>query len=248
MKQSSSNFIDFTRYDTSKPIREITYEALKDAIIAGTILPGERIVESSFAKRFNISRTPVREALRKLEQDGLVEYTPRKGVVVKSLDANDINEIYLIRETLEDLALGFSVQYVQPCHIVQLKATMESIDNCVASGDIETASKHSRDIHIQIYRLSGLNRLVNILSTLDEYMNRFSYMSLSDDERRHIAAAEHYAIIDALAQKDIEQLRKLSKNHLESSRINCIAAYEKRRQQTFENLHKHNKQGKAIFS
>lgn len=223
--------IDFTRYDASKPIREITYEALKDAIIAGTILPGERIVESSFAKRLNISRTPIREALRKLEQDGLVEYTPRKGVIVKSLDREDIEEIYMIREVLEALALRKAIVNVTAEDIADLRATLRIVEEHVANDEIETASKHSREIHMRMYRLSGLERLVNILNTLDEYMDRFSYMSLSDAEQRRIAAREHGQLIDALEAADIDVLLELNTKHLITARDSCIAAYESRKQE-----------------
>lgn len=223
--------IDFTRYDASKPIREITYEALKDAIISGAILPGERIVESTFAKRLNISRTPIREALRKLEQDGLIEYTPRRGVVVRSLRTEDIDEIYIIREALESLALTYAVQRVSPDGIARLRETMRGIAEHVDDGDIDSASKRSRDIHIQIYRMSGMERLVSILNSLDEYMDRFSYMSLTDEARRHDAAREHGAIIDALEARDLDAVLAISKLHLEGARINCIRAYERRRKE-----------------
>ncbi len=228
--------IDFTRYDASKPIREITYEALKDAIISGAILPGERIVESNFAKRFNISRTPIREALRKLEQDGLIEYTPRRGVVVRSLRTEDINEIYIIREALEALALTHAIKNVTPEGIASLRETLREIAEHVDDGDIDAASKRSRDIHIQIYRMCGMERLVSIYNSLDEYMDRFSYMSLTDEARRHDAAREHGAIIDALAACDLETLLAVSKAHLEGARVNCILAYERRRKQAEEAL------------
>ena len=228
--------IDFTRYDASKPIREITYEALKDAIISGEILPGERIVESSFAKKLNISRTPIREALRKLEQDGLVEYTPRKGVIVKSLEEADINEIYMIREVLEALALHKALDNVTPERIADLRATLADIDDCVERGEIDAASKHSREIHLKMYRMSNMDRLVTILNTLDEYMDRFSYMSLSDDERRRTAAREHRELVDALESKNRSALLAKSKSHLESARLNCIHAYEARKQESLEKM------------
>lgn len=230
--------IDFTRYDSSKPIREITYEALKDAIIAGAILPGERIVESNFAKQLNISRTPIREALRKLEQDGLVEYTPRKGVIVKSLEEEDINEIYTIREVLEALALQKALARITPEDIADLRHTLSQIDECVLSGDIVTASKHSREVHLKIYRMSGMERLVGLLNTLDEYMDRFSFMSLSDDERRKTAAREHRQLVDALEEGQIDKVLAISKAHLNGARINCIVAYETRKREALANKKK----------
>ena len=89
----------------SRPIREIAYEMLKHAIITGEIPAGERIVETDYAERLHISRTPLREALRKLERDGLVEYVMRRGVVVRAFTIADVEEIYTIRNALEMLTL-----------------------------------------------------------------------------------------------------------------------------------------------
>lgn len=228
--------IDFTRYDSSKPIREITYEALKDAIIAGDILPGERIVESSFAKRLNISRTPIREALRKLEQDGLVVYTPRKGVVVKSLEEKDINDIYTIRTTLETLALTKAIDNVTPEKIAKMRDILSRANQALIDGDIESAAKISREMHMEIYELSGMDRLVTVMNTLDEYMDRFSYMSMSDEERRQTAAREHDEMVNALEARDLETLIHVSEVHLEGARIKCLAAYEKHREDAKKRL------------
>ena len=107
----------------SKPIREIAYEVLKKAIISGEIPAGERIVETDYADRLHISRTPLREALRKLERDGLVEYVMRRGVVVRAFTIDDVREIYMIRNALEMLTLPAIIE----------KATKEGLA-CGAKG------------------------------------------------------------------------------------------------------------------
>ena len=92
----------------SRPIREIAYDVLKKAIITGEIPAGERIVETEYADRLHISRTPLREALRKLERDGLVEYVMRRGVIVHAFTTEDVDQIYTIRNALEMLTLPIS--------------------------------------------------------------------------------------------------------------------------------------------
>ena len=99
------NTISFQPMMESRPIREIAYEVLKHAIITGEIPAGERIVETDYADRLHISRTPLREALRKLERDGLVEYVLHRGVVVRAFTIADVEEIYTIRNALEMLTL-----------------------------------------------------------------------------------------------------------------------------------------------
>ena len=112
----------FERMGESKPIREIAYETLKHAIITGEIPAGSRIVETDYAERMHISRTPLREALRKLEQDGLVEYVMRRGVIVRAFTMEDVMEIYTIRNSLEMLTLPAIIQKATPQDLAELRA------------------------------------------------------------------------------------------------------------------------------
>ena len=122
----------------SRPIREIAYEVLKHAIITGEIPAGERIVETDYAERLHISRTPLREALRKLERDGLVEYVLRRGVVVRAFTIADVEEIYTIRNALEMLTLPAIVKNATEEDIAALKEHLREMDEVMAHGDIET--------------------------------------------------------------------------------------------------------------
>lgn len=108
----------------SRPIREIAYEVLKHAIVTGEIPAGERIVETDYAERLHISRTPLREALRKLERDGLVEYVLRRGVVVRAFTIEDVDEIYTIRNALEMLTLPAIVERATQEDIASLRAKL----------------------------------------------------------------------------------------------------------------------------
>ena len=112
----------------SRPIREIAYEVLKKAIITGEIPAGERIVETDYADRLHISRTPLREALRKLERDGLVEYVMRRGVVVRAFTIEDVKEIYTIRNALEMLTLPAIVEKATAEDIASLREKLAEMD------------------------------------------------------------------------------------------------------------------------
>lgn len=221
--------INYALFASDKSIRDVMYEILKDAIISGDILPGEHIVESAYAKRYNISRTPIREALRKLEQDGLVEYRARKGVIVRSLEEEDIREIYVIRQALEDLALQYAVKNVTEEDIQTLYAILDETATFIRVGDIGSASKNSRQIHVYIYRLSGLSRLQTLIGSLNEYMDRFSFMTLSDHDRQAQSAKEHRAMVDALKERDMEKLISISHDHLLRAQKKCIEGYKERK-------------------
>ena len=143
----------------SKPIREVAYETLKNAIVTGEIPAGSRIVETEYAERMHISRTPLREALRKLERDGLVEYVVRRGVVVRAFTIADVEEIYTIRNALEMLTLPAIVRNATAEDIRSLRALLQEMDAFDETGDIEALSPRARAFHTQLTRLSKMNRL-----------------------------------------------------------------------------------------
>lgn len=208
----------------SRPIREIAYEMLKHAIITGDIPAGERIVETDYADRLHISRTPLREALRKLERDGLVEYVLRRGVVVRAFTLEDVSQIYTIRNALEMLTLPAIIKNVQDKDIVSLREKLKEMDACLEKDDIEGLSPLARAFHDQIIRQSGQNRILRVIETQDEYITRFSAMAIKQENRRTEAHKEHYQIVDYLERRDLQGLEALMASHIERSKEKCIQA------------------------
>ena len=139
--------LTFQPMTESRPIREIAYDVLKKAIITGEIPAGERIVETEYADRLHISRTPLREALRKLERDGLVEYVMRRGVVVHAFTTEDVDQIYTIRNSLEMLTLPYIIENATAEDIAALREKLAAMDALIARDDIEGLSPLARDFH-----------------------------------------------------------------------------------------------------
>ena len=221
--------IPFQPMMESRPIREIAYEVLKHAIITGEIPAGERIVETEYADRLHISRTPLREALRKLERDGLVEYVQRRGVIVRAFTIADVEEIYTIRNALEMLTLPAIIEKATPADIASLRARLHEMDKMLESGDIENLSLMARAFHSEITRISGLNRILRVIESQDEFINRFSAMAIRQENRRVQAHEEHYKLVEYIENKDLEHLEKLTKKHIERSKENCLAALAQQR-------------------
>ena len=215
----------------SRPIREIAYEVLKHAIITGEIPAGERIVETDYAERLHISRTPLREALRKLERDGLVEYVLRRGVVVRAFTMEDVDEIYTIRNALEMLTLPAIIEKATPADIASLRARLHEMDKMLESGDIENLSLMARAFHSEITRISGLNRILRVIESQDEFINRFSAMAIRQENRRVQAHEEHYKLVEFVEQKDLEHFQKLMNRHIERSKECCLQALAAQRAQ-----------------
>ena len=214
----------------SRPIREIAYEVLKHAIITGEIPAGERIVETDYAERLHISRTPLREALRKLERDGLVEYVLRRGVVVRAFTIADVEEIYTIRNALEMLTLPAIIRNATAEDVASLKERLREMDEVMAHGDIETLSPMARAFHSQLTALCRQNRILRVIEGQDEFITRFSAMAIRQENRRTQAHEEHYKLVEYVEKRDLEHLEKLMRKHIERSKENCLAALAAQKQ------------------
>ena len=214
----------------SRPIREIAYEVLKKAIITGEIPAGERIVETDYADRLHISRTPLREALRKLERDGLVEYVMRRGVIVHAFTTEDVEQIYTIRNCLELLTLPDIIEKATPEDIAHLQEMLAKMDELNEKNDVEALSPVARDFHTAITAISGKNRILRVIEGQDEYIRRFSAMAIKQEDRRNEANEEHHRLVDLIEQKDLPAFEALMKQHIERSKECCLAALAARKQ------------------
>ena len=213
----------------SRPIREIAYEVLKRAIISGEIPAGERIVETDYAERLHISRTPLREALRKLERDGLVEYVLRRGVIVKAFTLKDVDEIYTIRNALEMLTLPAIVEKATQEDIASLRAKLKEMDKLMTKDDVAGLSPLARAFHSQFTHLCGQLRILRVIEGQDEFITRFSAMSIAQENRRSSAHQEHHEMVNLLEKRDLGALQTLVQKHIDRSKANCLAAIARER-------------------
>jgi len=210
----------------SKPIREIAYETLKHAIITGELPAGSRIVETEYAERMHISRTPLREALRKLERDGLVEYMLRRGVVVRAFTIADVEEIYTIRNALEMLTLPAIIANATPSDLTGLRRLLDEMDPLTVNSDISALSPRARSFHAQLTAISGQKRIIRAIEGQDEYITRFSALAIAKEDRRLQAHQEHHQLVDLVEKKDLPAFEALMRKHIERSKQNCLLALE----------------------
>ena len=214
----------------SRPIREIAYEVLKKAIITGEIPAGERIVETDYADRLHISRTPLREALRKLERDGLVEYVMRRGVVVRAFTIEDVREIYTIPNALEMLTLPSIIENATPEDIQALREKLAEMDRLQEKDDVEGLSPLAREFHWMLTSISQQKRILRVIESQDEYIRRFSAMAIRQENRRSAAHQEHHRLVDYVEAKDLDRFTELTKKHIERSMENCLDALAAQKQ------------------
>ena len=198
--------------------------------LAGEIPAGERIVETEYADRLHISRTPLREALRKLERDGLVEYVMRRGVIVHAFTTEDVDQIYTIRNSLEMLTLPYIVENATPEDIAALRAKLAEMDALIEKDDVEAISPLAREFHTALTSISGKYRILRVIEGQDEYIRRFSAMAIRQENRRTSAHEEHHKLVDLVEKKDLPAFESLMKQHIERSKECCLAALIARKQ------------------
>ncbi|NLM21240.1 MAG: GntR family transcriptional regulator [Peptococcaceae bacterium] len=202
------------KLDNYKPLREIVLEALREAIINGVLEPGERLMEVQLAEELGVSRTPVREAIRKLELEGFVVMMPRKGAYVAGVSYKDIKDVFEIRAALEGLAAGLAAEKVTDNEIEQLERVLHYEKE---PATLEEMVQNDTDFHALLYKASRNERLINILGNLREQIHRFRSTSLAVPGRLRYAIQEHRAIVDAIARHDVEEAQTLATAHIENA-------------------------------
>ena len=208
----------------SRPIRDIAYEQLKHAIIMGQIPPGARIVETVYADRLHISRTPLREALRKLERDGLVEYVLHRGVVVRAFTLADIDEIFTIRNAMMMLILPSVIRNATEEKIAGLRAILRDMDVAQKKEDVDALAAYNRLFHGTIEHMSDKLRILRVIDSQEEYVSRFSAVTIASIVRRSRAHLEHHEMVSLIEARDLEGLKTLMQHHLDESKETCLSA------------------------
>ena len=219
--------MSFQSFDTSlesRPIRDIAYEQLKHAIITGQIPAGSRIVETIYAEQLHISRTPLREALRRLERDGLVEYVLHRGVVVRAFTIEDIDEIFTIRNAMMMLILPSIVENVTDERIRELRDILLKMDVEYERTDADALAISNRQFHGTMEHISTKIRILRVIDSQEEYIKRFQATTIASVVRRTNAHQEHHDMVDLLEKRDLGSLKALFRHHFEESRETCLNA------------------------
>ena len=194
-----------------KTTQKDAYELILDAIDVGIYRPGDRLVESELAERFGVSRTPIREALQRLETQSLLTRDGR-SLMVASLDHNQLAELYVVRAELEGLAARLAAQHATDEEIRVLNDMVEA--DRVLIGAPGTLARANRRFHKQIHLASHNRFLVQQLDLVHRSMALLATTSLAVEGRGMAALAEHAAIIDAIASRDGAAAEAALKTHI----------------------------------
>jgi DNA-binding GntR family transcriptional regulator len=198
------------------PLRDRIHDRLRAAIISGELSPGTPVIEAELATRLGASRTPVREALRRLEAEGLLEPRGLRGSVVRQLESDEVDCIFEIREALESLAARRAARSIREAEVRKLEQEVEAMRGAV--DDANEMERHDTAFHDVILANANGDRLKRMLTELREQLIAYRFLSLSDPERRRATIAEHERIVAALRAHDEHAAAARTAEHIASAR------------------------------
>jgi len=197
---------------------EAAYSKLLEAIRAGTFAPGDRLRETDVAERLNLSRTPVREAFRRLEADGIVEHRPRLGAIIRQLSHGELVELYEMRSVLERTAAEMAAKHASPAEVIALRDLNATL---AASAPTEAAALN-QDFHRGIYLATRNRFLLDAARALNNALMLLGPTTLDDPARIAIVTEQHAAILDAIAAGDPIAAGDAAETHLQTSLIHRL--------------------------
>ena len=213
------------------PLREVVFQTLRQAILKGELKPGGRLMEVALAERLGVSRAPIREAMRKLELEGLVVMVPRKGAQVASITEKDLTDVLEVRITLENFAIEKACTHMTEEDMDKLWLASKQFERAIQEGDLVRIAEADQAFHEIIYQASDNARLLQVLTNMREQIYRYRLEYLKDELSRDKLLEEHRRLTDAIRRRDAAQAQRISFEHLENQRKAIIRSIRERKQQ-----------------
>ncbi len=210
-------------------IRERAYRYLKDLILEGEFKPGDRLIERELATKLNISRTPIREALFRLESQGFVKTVPRKGVIVSNISEEEVIEVFTILSSLEVLAAKLAAQKMDEVTQKEFDKKIKELEE-LEKNDHEDFDNEHINMNLLLYKASKSPKLYEILSGLTDYIQMSANMGYETPGRRKESLREHIQIMKALRDKEVEMAEYQTKIHIENSKKAYINFLEQQKE------------------
>lgn len=202
-----------------KSLKEKVYEILKEMIISGKLKYNERIEEDNLASSLNVSRTPVREAINKLEQEGWINIIPRRGIFVSNVSLKEINDIFQVRINIEPTIVQMGFNNLSLAEFKILKEKFAGfLDRQLSSEEVKELDRLDNDLHLTILRGCNNNFLIKMMENVYEHNMRLRNQSIQTDKRRNSATEEHIELINAVLEKDLDKAVEMTKFHIIKSK------------------------------
>ena len=201
------------------PLRDVVFNTLRQAILKGELAPGERLMEIQLAEKLGVSRTPIREAIRKLELEGLVLMIPRKGAEVAKISAKSLRDVLEVRRSLEELAIELACERMSEEALEELTLAQQKFKRAITSGNAMEMAETDEHFHEIIFQGTENERLTQILNNLREQMYRYRLEYIKDADKRQVLIVEHENILAALKSRNIAQAKNAMREHIDNQEI-----------------------------
>jgi DNA-binding GntR family transcriptional regulator len=198
------------------PLRDVVFQTLRQGILSGELKPGERLMEIHLANRLGVSRTPIREAIRKLELEGLVIMIPRRGAEVAQISEKSLRDVMEVRRALDALSVELACDRIDQNELSLLKEACISFEEAVSTGELRQIAQTDVAFHDIIVNAAGNMRLLQLMHNLSEQVYRYRFEYIKDSSQHGRLMEEHRIIYDSIVRKDKETAAKAVKNHVDN--------------------------------
>lgn len=198
------------------PLRDVVFQTLRQAILKGELKPGERLMEIQLANKLGVSRTPIREAIRKLELEGLVLMVPHKGAEVAQITEKNLRDVLEVRKALEELAVSLACMRMTEEDLHKLRQAQEQFEEVLTSEDITLVAEADVAFHDVIYMATDNQRLIHLLNNLREQMYRYRVEHLKQKMWHSRLLEEHKNLVESMEKKDVKRAMELTSQHIDN--------------------------------
>lgn len=221
--------------DEFLPLRDVVFNTLRKAILTGELKPGERLMEIHLANRLGVSRTPIREAIRKLELEGLVIMIPRRGAEVAQITEKSLKDVLEVRRALDALCVELACDRISADEEEQLREACDEFERATETKDATIIAKADVEFHDIIVQATGNQRLIQLINNLSEQMYRYRFEYIKDENRHDNLISEHRMIYEGIVNRDKEQAAQAAKLHIDNQERSIIRQIHLEQEQTTKN-------------
>lgn len=222
--------------DEFLPLRDVVFNTLRRAILTGQLKPGERLMEVHLANRLGVSRTPIREAIRKLELEGLVIMIPRRGAEVARITEKSLKDVLEVRRALDALSVELACERITGEGMERLWGACQEFERAAKGKDASVIARADVALHDIIVEAAGNLRLAQLVNNLSEQMYRYRFVYIKEESKHDMLVAEHREIYESIAGRDRERAARAARLHIDNQEKSII------RQIRLENESRLNKQ------
>lgn len=208
--------------DEFLPLRDVVFRTLRQAILTGEMKPGERLLEIHLANKLGVSRTPIREAIRMLELEGLVIMVPRRGAQVAQITEKSMSDVLEVRCALDELAVELACERISAAEKEELFDACKAFEKATLTKQVHVIAKADVEFHDIIIKAAGNPRLTQMINNLAEQMYRYRFEYIKDESQHQMLIDEHRNIYESIIKHDVNAAKEAIRLHIENQEKSII--------------------------